>query len=80
MCDDAPAASSSSDEQAEAAAKIQAINRGKKDREKVQDMKDQKNAAVKIQSINRGKQDRTAARGLMSIRYPRADCGLHITR
>jgi len=44
-------------EQAAAAAKIQAISRGKKDRAEIQEQKD---AAVKIQAISRGKKDRAA--------------------
>ena len=44
--------------QSEAAVKIQAVQRGKQDREKVQELKDQTEAAKKIQAIQRGKQDR----------------------
>merc|ERR1711916_135848 len=38
--------------------KLQAIQRGKQDREKVKELKDQTEAAKKIQAIQRGKQDR----------------------
>jgi len=41
-----------------AATKIQAVSRGKKDRAKVEEKKEQIGAASKIQAIQRGKQDR----------------------
>merc|ERR1711998_75534 len=45
-------------EQTEAAKKIQAIQRGKADRKKVEELKEQTEAAKKIQAIQRGKADR----------------------
>ena len=43
------------DQKSTRAKKIQAIQRGKADREKVQELKDQTSAATKIQAIQRGK-------------------------
>lgn len=62
----AEAQAAGGDDEAAAAVRIQAIQRGRKDRARVQELKDQNQAATKLQAMQRGRKDRAKVEELRS--------------